>query len=489
MATTVVPEADPALEGRGPDLREQPQGRLFRTVWRWHFYAGLLVIPIVALLCLSGIVYLFKPQIDGLVYGDMRSVTPGASGRVASFDEQRAAAQRRAGDLGMVLGMAPPVARDRASEFDAFDADGRDVTIYVDPYTARVTGVRDDTRALSAIALDLHSNLMTARFLEGDGKWGDRVIELAASWAIVLVITGLYLWWPRKRPLRSGIRIRRRAKGRRTFWRDLHAVTGVLFSFVFLFFLITGMSWTGVWGAKTQELATENAFSYPAGTYDGAQSKVIDDVAQGGKAAWSMGQMPLLRSPSAETMRWDPAKGAPLDAIVGRAEKLGFPAGYTIAFPEDELGSYTLTAMPDGDAQPNMSALDERVTYLDQYTAEPISDFEYSEFGAYAKTMDLGIALHEGRQFGTVNQIMTLSATLALLLMMATAVVMWRKRRPRGIGAPRREVSRRLGAGVVVITIGLGVFFPLLGLSIIAIVLLDFLVVRRIPALRRALGS
>ena len=393
MTSTLAPESDPALEARGKELQAQPQGRLFRAVWRWHFYAGLLVIPVVVIMCLSGIVYLFKPQIDGLVYGDLRSVTPAS--KTVSFGEQREAAQRSVGESGLVLGMAPPPARDRATEFDAFDADGRDLTIYVDPYTGQVKGSRDDARTLSSLALDLHGNLLTARFLEGDGMWGDRLIELAASWAIVLVITGLYLWWPRGRSLRSALTIRRGAKSRRTLWRDLHAVTAVLFSFVFLFFLLTGMSWTGVWGSTTQELATENRFGYPPGTYDGAQSQVIDDVAQGGKAAWAMGQLPLLRSTSggeggeqrAGALRWDPRDGAPLDAIVGRAEEYGFPPGCTIAFPEDETGSYTVTAMPDGDAQPNMSALDERVTYLDQYTAQPISDFEYGEFGTYAKAM------------------------------------------------------------------------------------------------------
>ncbi len=37
---------------------------LFRTLWRWHFYAGLFVIPFVIVLATSGTVFLFKPQID-----------------------------------------------------------------------------------------------------------------------------------------------------------------------------------------------------------------------------------------------------------------------------------------------------------------------------------------------------------------------------------------------------------------------------------------
>src|SRR6187551_708345 len=39
-------------------------GSLYRTMWRWHFYAGLFVIPFVLVLSLSGAVYLFKPQIE-----------------------------------------------------------------------------------------------------------------------------------------------------------------------------------------------------------------------------------------------------------------------------------------------------------------------------------------------------------------------------------------------------------------------------------------
>ena len=57
------------------------------------------------------------------------------------------------------------------------------------------------------------------------------------------------------------------------------------------------------------------------------------------------------------------------------------------------------------------------------------------------------------------------------------------------MGAPRRAPNRKLGAGVVAITLGLGVFFPLLGLSIVALLVFDFVIVKRIPPLRRALGA
>ncbi|HTM95387.1 MAG TPA: PepSY-associated TM helix domain-containing protein, partial [Croceibacterium sp.] len=43
--------------------RSRPGG-LYATIWRWHFYAGLFVIPFILTLALSGATYLFKPQID-----------------------------------------------------------------------------------------------------------------------------------------------------------------------------------------------------------------------------------------------------------------------------------------------------------------------------------------------------------------------------------------------------------------------------------------
>lgn len=40
----------------------------YRAVWRWHFYAGLLVLPFLMLMALTGGLYLFKAEIDDAVY-------------------------------------------------------------------------------------------------------------------------------------------------------------------------------------------------------------------------------------------------------------------------------------------------------------------------------------------------------------------------------------------------------------------------------------
>ena len=41
-----------------------------RTLWRWHFYAGLFVMPLLIVLAITGTIYCFQPQIEPLLYRD-----------------------------------------------------------------------------------------------------------------------------------------------------------------------------------------------------------------------------------------------------------------------------------------------------------------------------------------------------------------------------------------------------------------------------------
>ena len=47
---------------------------LYRAVWRWHFYAGLFALPFLIILAVTGALYLFHDEIDGLVYADLKRV-------------------------------------------------------------------------------------------------------------------------------------------------------------------------------------------------------------------------------------------------------------------------------------------------------------------------------------------------------------------------------------------------------------------------------
>jgi hypothetical protein len=41
-------------------VEEEQSRRVYRAVWRWHFYAGIFCIPLVIWLACTGSIYLFK---------------------------------------------------------------------------------------------------------------------------------------------------------------------------------------------------------------------------------------------------------------------------------------------------------------------------------------------------------------------------------------------------------------------------------------------
>ena len=49
-------------------------GQVYRAFWRWHFYAGLLILPMLMLMALTGALYLFKGEIEGVVYRSLQVV-------------------------------------------------------------------------------------------------------------------------------------------------------------------------------------------------------------------------------------------------------------------------------------------------------------------------------------------------------------------------------------------------------------------------------
>jgi len=477
-----------------------PRSALFRAVWRWHFYAGIFAIPVIVILSLSGIVYLFKPQIEDVLYSGLTHVTPGDE--VVSYQKQLEAVQEKYPDMPVVA-MEPPAAANQATRFHldnggtgGFEPAG--LTVFVNPYTGEIKGSRNNAFNPVQIALQIHGFLMTPNWL-GDEKWGDHFLELVAGWTVILVITGIYLWWPRGRAgrsLRGTIIPRFNVRTGRIPWRDVHAITGVLFSFVFLFFLLTGLMWTNVWGSKYFELTQRLNSGVPEVAAESTLPTVGDTVGAG-KSSWAQSELPALPSGQPAgghdhggnaSLQWDPSDGAPLDAVVARAEKVGFRSGYAIFWPEDEAGSYMAIRFADMGSKPNQSALDEKTAFIDQYTAEVVGSYDFGQYGIMTQAVSLGISLHEGREWGLLSQLLALSGTLAILVSCATAVVMWYKRRPKGLGAPRRVYTRQAQVALLGITLTLGVLFPLVGISLVALLVFDFFVLRRIPPLARAFG-
>src|SRR4028118_316177 len=138
-------------------VAEPPSNRFYRTVWRWHFYAGLFVIPFMLILSVTGIIYLFKPQLDAVMYHHQMFVQP--ADVVMPYTQQVEAAQRIYPDA-TVTKFTTSVAPERSAEVTLTTSDERTLAVFVNPYTAEILGDRDENNNLQAIARKIHGELM-----------------------------------------------------------------------------------------------------------------------------------------------------------------------------------------------------------------------------------------------------------------------------------------------------------------------------------------
>ena len=189
----------------------------YRGLWRWHFHAGMLCIPFVIILAITGSIYVFKPQIDAFADRAVDSLT--LTGHRATGEQHIAAALASLPGSRLFV-YEVPRERDDAVRVHVYVPDGTGRIVYVHPETLAILKTVPHTARLTEIVRMIHADLLA-------GRTGSVLIELAASWAIVMLITGLFLWWPRESRGLAGAAWPRLNRGRRVFWRDLHAVTGV----------------------------------------------------------------------------------------------------------------------------------------------------------------------------------------------------------------------------------------------------------------------
>ncbi|MGL4315567.1 MAG: PepSY-associated TM helix domain-containing protein [Pseudomonas sp.] len=438
----------------------------YNLAWRWHFYAGLFVIPFMILLSLTGIVYLFKPQLDPLMYPHLLQVE--AQGALLSADDQLQRVQQ-AYPQAQVSKYLPPVDERSSAQFVASQG-GRSLNLFIDPYSGQLLGSQDAERNLQAIARALHGELMI-------GTLGDRLMELAAGWGVVLVVSGLYLWWPRGQGGAGVLWPRLSARGR-LLWRDLHAVSGFWGSALLLFMLLTGMTWTGFWGEKFAGAWNH----FPAAMWDAVpksdqQARSLN-TATAQTVAWAVENTPLPVS-DAHAAHQGHAAATPvtsatfgLQQVVDAARERGVTPGYSVTLPSGADGVYTVALFA---ADPRHDA----TLHLDQYSGQVLADIRWADYGLVARAVESGAMLHEGRMFGLANQLLMLGVCLLILLSAVSGLVIWWKRRPQGsLGVPPLRHDLPLWKGGVAIMLVLGALFPLVGASLLLVAALDWTLAR-----------
>ncbi len=177
----VAPTAAAGVPERAPRA-----DKFYFAAWRWHFYAGLFVIPFLVMLATTGLLMLWISVLSGRD-GEAIAVVPQAT---AVPIEAQAEAAVAAVPGGTLAGYIAPAAPDRAALFKVGSGEDALTLVAIDPFTGAVIGQHPFRAGWYDTLNTIHGTLLI-------GTVGDRLIETAASLGIVLIATGLYLWWPR----------------------------------------------------------------------------------------------------------------------------------------------------------------------------------------------------------------------------------------------------------------------------------------------------
>ncbi|MBU2038955.1 MAG: PepSY domain-containing protein, partial [Gammaproteobacteria bacterium] len=202
---------------------------LYRKIWRWHFYAGLFVLPFMLILALSGIVMLLQPQLEQWQFGNYLTVSP--STQQLSADDQYQAVKTAFPDAAIEQYL-PAKTPHSSARFHIREGNSSRI-VFVDPYRASIIGSMALADTWYAIADDIHGTLLA-------GWFGDALLEAAAGLCIFLLISGLYLHWPRSR--KSSLwHIPLQLNNKRSRWRQLHGALGLWLSLLLVFFALSGL--------------------------------------------------------------------------------------------------------------------------------------------------------------------------------------------------------------------------------------------------------
>jgi uncharacterized iron-regulated membrane protein len=407
---------------------------------RVHFLAGILVAPFLLVLCLTGLLYVFSPQIHDDLYGRQLHVNQvGDAPRPVAEQVAAAMAAHPEGELQSVM---PPTAPDRTTRVNlsvpGLDRPSEARTVYVDPYTNYLNG------ELTTINGRLPANAWL-RHLHSDLHLGDAgrlYSETAASWLPVITVGGLVLWiakqGPRRRSARELLVPTLRGKGEQTRLRGVHAPLGLWLTVGLLAMSITGLS-----------------MSQFAGRLFDARTPVL-----------AMAPVDL------------PHHGGPIgvDRVLEVARAQGLSGELEVTPPAAPDQPFTVT-----ETSPGLPIRKDSIA-VDPYTAEITERIGWADYPFLTQLRVLGVEAHTGALFGLANQILLALLMIGTIVLIVVGYRMWWKRSPyRGQLPPPpspalRQLTWPVGIPVVLVVLALGWLMPVFGISLMAFVVVDLVI-------------
>lgn len=437
---------------------------LYQSFWRMHFYAALFITPLLISLTLSGIGFLFYTNVENQLY-DKYFFGDSGKTEVQSIDDAvKLAEESYAGyKTNKIIELEEPY----NTRLSMKNADGKEKYVFLDDHN-QIIGGQDAGYTFANIMRNTHSSLFIG------GTFVNYLVELAACWAIFLMLSGIYMTF-RAKLLKKTKQTNKRQKSRK-----FHALVGTMITIPMLVIIFTGLPWSAFMGKYIYQ-ASQDHPSF--GTPLLQQQPPTSDVSE---IPWATRQETHPTSDSGHAAHH--GMGADMGYVANpnqlSVEKLqheidamNISKPYAIIYPTSEDGVYTVAKSSNtGVTGLDVSPDDETTMYFDQYSGKFIDKVGYEDYGILAKWFTWGIPLHEGHLFGWPNKLINLLVCLAFLVVIVWGFRTWLLRKKQGILSAPPKISQKVSIPFIIFMILLGILMPLFGFSLIAVLLVEFVI-------------
>lgn len=219
-----------------------------KTIALLHLWLGLISGLVVFILGITGAIYAFSDELKEAFYKERLYVEVPVNAKKLPLENLVKAAETALGKDRKISRAELPNKPDRTYMFRALKLNRKGFgywnyyvyydKVYINPYTAGVVKLENAKDEFFNIVLAAHMNLLLGE------KVGHKVILCSVICFVILLVSGIILWWPKNRKaLKNSIRIKLDAKFKRLNY-DLHKVLGFYASLVLLIISLTGLAWS-----------------------------------------------------------------------------------------------------------------------------------------------------------------------------------------------------------------------------------------------------
>lgn len=375
---------------------------LFRKVIFWlHLIAGVFAGLVILVMAVTGVALTYERQM--IDKADRPAMSAPAKNTPRLSPSQMLEKARAAAPTGASLS-ALTLRSDQTVPAQAVY--GREASAWLHPWTGeKLESGAPGMRRFFRTATDLHRWLAAS----GDSRATGKAITGAANLAFLfLVVSGLYLWFPRQwswKTVRPAFWFRRKLSGRARDW-NWHNVLGFWSAIPLFFIVVTGSLISYPWAT---------ALFYRAFGETPPPSPAAAASPQGPRSSETP---PAPLSPPAPT----------LDAAWAKAEELS-PGWETISLRVPATKEAVFTVLAGHRGRPDLRS----TLTLDPQTAAVLKTETFDQFSTARQARTWGRWIHTGEAGGVAGQ------TIAGLASAAAVILVW-----TGFALAIRRLVRRL---------------------------------------------